>query len=179
MTSNLNHGEDCRHVADDTTLMSPARRILKQYRASCRDAASFTVTGLKLHFSAENKCPHAHGRRMKVADPSAGRAQKSIACRCREIRHVKGFSGGARSCVLPAAGLPTQNGFRQPRLETVVEKTVQPPRGLSFSGLCSSRRSTRPISVAQRSVPLSPPRDVGRTTTRLRVPPAGPGVKSR
>ncbi|MFL9905682.1 hypothetical protein P0D84_04860 [Paraburkholderia sp. RL17-337-BIB-A] len=28
--------------------MSLARRILKQYRASCRDATSLTVTGLEL-----------------------------------------------------------------------------------------------------------------------------------
>ena len=42
---------------------------------------------------AEKKYLQARGRRMKVADPSAGHARKSVAGRCCEIRHVKGFSG--------------------------------------------------------------------------------------
>ena len=54
-TSNLNHGEKRWHVADDTALMPLARRVLKQYRASCRDATSLTVTGLELNLPAEKK----------------------------------------------------------------------------------------------------------------------------
>jgi hypothetical protein len=76
--------------------MSLARRILKQNRASCRDATSLTVTRLELNLPAEKKYPQARGRTMKVSDPSAGQVHKSVAGRCREIRHLKGFSGGAK-----------------------------------------------------------------------------------
>jgi hypothetical protein len=57
----LNHGEKRWLIADDTTLMPLARRVLKQYRASCRDATSLAVTGLELNLPLEKKYPQAHG----------------------------------------------------------------------------------------------------------------------